>query len=67
MGFIATFLTKPTDINILKTFYNKVNPDGNWSIVKNREKSKQHKKYISTIYILGKYYYTALFNLFAFL
>lgn len=26
----TTFLTKPTDINILEGFYNKIKPDGNW-------------------------------------
>ena len=37
MGLLATFYTKPTDLDQLKDFYFKVKPDGNWSIFEKKE------------------------------
>ena len=43
MGLLATFYTKPTDLDQLKDFYFKVKPDGNWSIFEKKEKSLSFK------------------------
>ena len=65
MGFIATFLTKPTDINVLKTFYNKVNPDGNWSIVKTG-KSQNNTKNILNSFIFSANIIILLYSIICF-
>ncbi|WP_341221863.1 sodium:solute symporter family protein [Polaribacter atrinae] len=42
-SFLGTFLTKPTDIKVLKTFYTNVHPWGFWKPVLKELKKENHK------------------------
>ncbi len=49
VGFIFTFVTKPTQIDILRDFYNKVLPDGYWGIFKKDSKKNKNSNLIDSL------------------
>ena len=49
IGFIFTFVTKPTQIDILRDFYNKVLPDGYWGIFKKDSQKNKNSNLIDSL------------------
>ena len=49
IGFLFTFITKPTQIDILNDFYNKVLPDGYWGIFKKDIRKNKNSNLIDSL------------------
>ena len=49
IGFFFTFITKPTQIDILNDFYNKVLPDGYWGIFKKDIRKNKNSNLIDSL------------------